>query len=381
VNDANDIATVLKGLGFTVDIVLNGTLDQMESSITRLKNRLSVSKAAYGFLYYAGHGVQSNGENYLIPVDANIQSETYLRQRAVSVQVMLDELNEAGNELNIVVLDACRDNPFGWSRSGNRGLSIVGRQPADSIIVYATSAGSTASDGNGKNGLFTSHLLNNLKTPNLEVNEMFRLTMGDVARASDGRQRPAIYSQFYETAFLGTKPATNTPVRPAPPPATELYKAGDLGPAGGYIFYDKGYFLDGWRYMEAAPSDASASVSWGILKAYEERTRTDIGSGRENTAYLLQSHTQLRESGKAAHIADGYSANGYTDWFLPSFEELRLMYLNLKTRGLGGFSNNFYWSSTDSRDGRNARSVNFSNGSSLNGDKTQFASVRAIRYF
>jgi len=73
--------------------------------------------------------------------------------RSVSVQAVLDELNAAGNELNIIVLDACRDNPFGWSRSGTRGLAIVSNQPADSIIVFATSAGSVASDGNGRNGL------------------------------------------------------------------------------------------------------------------------------------------------------------------------------------------------------------------------------------
>jgi uncharacterized caspase-like protein len=103
---------------------------------------------------------------------------------------MLDEINQAGNELNIVVLDACRDNPFSWSRSGTRGLQVVANQPADSIIVYATSAGATAADGTGRNGLFTSHLLNNLKNPGLEVTEIFRRTMGDVAQASNNAQCP-----------------------------------------------------------------------------------------------------------------------------------------------------------------------------------------------
>jgi len=216
VNDANDIAVALQGLGFTVDKVLNGTLDQMESAAIRLKNRLSASKNSYGFLFYAGHGVQSNGENYLIPVDANIQSESFLRQRAVSVQSMLDELNDAGNELNVVVLDACRDNPFSWRRSGSRGLQVVGNQPADSVIVFATSAGSTAADGTGRNGLFTSHLLNNLKTPDLEVTEVFRRTMGDVLRSSGNQQRPAVYNQFAGLAYLGSRPASNAPTQPTP---------------------------------------------------------------------------------------------------------------------------------------------------------------------
>jgi len=210
VNDANDVSAALQSLGFTVDKVLDANLDQMESSIMRLKNRLSASKNSYGFFFYAGHGVQSGGENYLIPVGASIPSENYLRDRAVSVQVMLAELNDAGNELNVVVLDACRDNPFSWRRSGSRGLTVVSNQPADSIIVYATSAGSTAADGTDRNGLFTSYLLNNLKTPGLEVKEVFNRTGADVARASNKAQIPAIYSQFFETAYLGSKPQATT---------------------------------------------------------------------------------------------------------------------------------------------------------------------------
>ena len=206
VNDANDIAAVLEHIGFTVDKVLNGSLEQMEDAATRLKNRLSETDNAYGFFFYAGHGVQSGSENYLIPVNANIPSENALRNRAMSVQQVLDDLNDAGNGLNVVVLDACRDNPFGWSRSGTRGLSIVTRQPADSIIVYATSAGQRASDGDGRNGLFTSQLINNLATPGLDVKEVFNRTGQDVASVSKNQQIPAIYSQFFGTAFLGETP-------------------------------------------------------------------------------------------------------------------------------------------------------------------------------
>ena len=112
VNDANDMASALQSLGFTVDKILDGNLDQIENAVIRLKNRLSVSKNSYGFFFYAGHGVQSNGVNYLIPVGVSIPSENFLRDRAVSVQALLRELNDAGNDLNVVVLDACRDNPF-----------------------------------------------------------------------------------------------------------------------------------------------------------------------------------------------------------------------------------------------------------------------------
>ena len=221
VNDANDISAALQRLGFIVDKVTDAGLEKMENAIQTFKNRLSVTQESYGFLFYAGHGVQAAGENYLIPVDANIQSEASLRLRTVSVQSMLDELNKAGNILNIVVLDACRDNPFGWARSGSRGLTTLANPPADSIIVYATSAGSVAGDGDGKNGLFTSHFLPNLETPGLEVNEVFRRTMGDVAQGSGNQQRPAVYNQFPGLAYLGSRPVENmqttTPVsQPVP---------------------------------------------------------------------------------------------------------------------------------------------------------------------
>ena len=106
VNDANDIANVLEDLGFTVDKVLNGSLNQMEEAVIRLKDRLSASGDSYGFFFYSGHGVQSVGENYLLPVDANIPGENFLHNRALSMQAVLDALNSAANTLNIVILDA-----------------------------------------------------------------------------------------------------------------------------------------------------------------------------------------------------------------------------------------------------------------------------------
>ena len=205
-NDANDMKTTLEVLGFTVDIVTDGSRAQMAESIARLKNKLSVSKNSYGFFFYAGHGLQHNGINYLIPARAEIPNANYLGDTSISVQTLLAELNDAGNDLNVIVLDACRDFPAAWSRSLNRGLTVVANQPADSIIVYATTAGSTASDGTGRNGLFTSHLLKNLRTPGLEITEIFRLTGADVSQSSNRQQIPAIYNQFFGRAYLGIQP-------------------------------------------------------------------------------------------------------------------------------------------------------------------------------
>ncbi|MCL2138787.1 MAG: caspase family protein, partial [Treponema sp.] len=223
-NDALDMSAALGELGFEVETLTNAGQEQMEDGITRFRDKLGREKNAYGFFFYAGHGVQSNGENYLIPVDADIPRETYLQQRAVWVQAVLDDLNTAGNSLNIVVLDACRDNPFSWSRStGNRGrgLVVINQQPADSIVVYATSAGQTAEDGEGRNGLFTGQLLKNIRTPGIEVNELFRRTGADVSEVSNRKQIPAIYNQFFGTAYLGGPPSgtvTAVPARPVNPP-------------------------------------------------------------------------------------------------------------------------------------------------------------------
>jgi formylglycine-generating enzyme required for sulfatase activity len=225
-NDARDVKAALEGLGFTVDLVLDGTLGQMEDAAVRLKNRLTGDRNAWGFFFYSGHGVQSDGQNYLIPVDAEIRSAAFLRQRAVSMQVVLDELNEAGNALNLVIFDACRDYPAGWTKSANKGLSVIGNQPADSIIVYATAAGATAADGTGRNSPFTAAFIKNLKTPGLEIREVFRRTHNDVREATRDQltpQRPAVYDSYGGLAYLGSKPApvAAAPAQPAPKPAPQ----------------------------------------------------------------------------------------------------------------------------------------------------------------
>ena len=218
VNDANDMETALRNLGFTVEKVLNGNLDEMETAVLNFKRKLGGMRHSYGFFFYAGHGVQSNGENYLIPVDAdNIRSETQLRSRAVSIQFVLDTLNEAGNELNMVVLDACRDNPFGWARSGSRGLSVISQTPSGTIVMYAAGAGQQASDGAGKrNGLFTGYLLNNLKVDGYSVFDVFDKTMANVINETNGKQHPELSLRFAgaSSAYLGSSPAKD----PAPAP-------------------------------------------------------------------------------------------------------------------------------------------------------------------
>ena len=201
-NDATDMAAALKNLGFDTDLLVDADLDSMEGAVVRLGNKLGSISGSTGFFYYAGHGVQSGGINYLIPSDARIPSESFLRTKALAAQEVLDTMQNSKNGLNIVVLDACRDNPFSWSRSGTRGLTVIGTQPTGSIIVYATSAGSVAQDGTGRNGVFTQELLKNLANPDLEIKEVFNRTGADVQSVTDGKQVPVVYNQFYDKVYL-----------------------------------------------------------------------------------------------------------------------------------------------------------------------------------
>jgi pentatricopeptide repeat protein len=213
-NDAADMAETLRGLGFTVALLTDGDLRSMEQSIVRFGNALASSPSAVGFFFYAGHGVQSNGINYLIPASADIPSEAFLNTKAVALQAVLDTLQQAGNRLNVVVLDSCRDNPFSWSRSGTRGLSVVSAQPPGSIIAYATSAGRVAADGTGRNGVFTGELLKNLKVPDVDIFDVFRQTGSQVKSVTKGAQIPAIYNQFFDKFYLAK--ALVEPPRSAP---------------------------------------------------------------------------------------------------------------------------------------------------------------------
>jgi hypothetical protein len=215
-NDAADMKTALESLGFTVESLVNGTRVQMQDAASRLKTRLRGSPGSYGFLFYAGHGVQSGGENFLIPVDADIPQEAYLPDRAVSLRALLRELENAGSALNVVVLDACRDNPFSWSRGGSRGLSVVHDAPTSSIIVYATKAGQIAEDGSGRNGLFTGRLLKNLPL-DVELKEVFNRTGLDVVRESGGRQKPAVYTEFFGHVYLSPNHRDTVDVLPPAP--------------------------------------------------------------------------------------------------------------------------------------------------------------------
>ena len=158
------------------------------------------------------------------------------------------------------------------------------------------------------------------------------------------------------------------------------YKIGDRGPAGGIVFYDKENNSDGWRYLEAAPVNLQIA-NWGDA-IIVSGTKDEIGSGKRNTELIIVELNRKREIGRAAQLCRAYTLNGYNDWFLPSKDELYLMYKNLKQKGLGGFGDYIYWSSTlDQTNNNYAWYQNFFDGDIQRNPKWISLYVRAIRAF
>jgi hypothetical protein len=213
-NDARDMAATLRALGFDVTHGINVNQRDMKRLIREFGQKLKTGGS--GLFYYAGHGVQSKGRNYLIPVDADIQSEAEVEDSGVDVSLVLNYMDDAQNGLNIVILDACRNNPFARSfRSAGSGLAQVDA-PTGTLIAYATSPGRVASDGTGQNGLYTSELLSQMRVTGIGVEEMFKRVRAGVQRQTSGQQVPwessSLVGDFYfaaPTLSASTKNANN----------------------------------------------------------------------------------------------------------------------------------------------------------------------------
>ncbi|MEZ5426360.1 MAG: SUMF1/EgtB/PvdO family nonheme iron enzyme [Pyrinomonadaceae bacterium] len=204
VNDATDMAAALDQLGFEVISGTDLNLREMIDKVREFGDKLRAN-GGVGLFYYAGHGVQVSGRNFLVPVDADIPREDEVAFYTLQLDLVLQKMATANNGLNIVILDACRNNPF--ARSWNRGADETGlaqvTAPTGTFIAYATSPGRTASDGTGRNGLYTSQLLKYIKQPGLKIEEAFKQVTIGVDRSSGGTQIPwtssSLRGEFYFT--------------------------------------------------------------------------------------------------------------------------------------------------------------------------------------
>jgi hypothetical protein len=191
VNDANLMEATLKDLGFDVIKQLNSGKESMLNSIREFSRKLSGYNVA--LFYYAGHGIQVDGINYLIPTNAKLENKDDCKWEAVAVNTVTDELKKNSANTNIVILDACRNNPYrAWVRGGEEGFRAI--SPINGTIVsFSTSEGATAADGEGANGLFTQELVKQMIIPQ-QIESVFKRTRKEVVERSKGMQTPTEWS-------------------------------------------------------------------------------------------------------------------------------------------------------------------------------------------
>jgi hypothetical protein len=214
VNDARAIAKSLADAGFRVIKKENTGQKEMQAALREFGDALK--QGGVGLFYYAGHGMQVKGRNFLIPVDAQIQREDEVAYNSVDAGQVLDKMEAANNRLNIVVLDACRNNPFARSfRSGGTGLAQMDA-PVGTLIAFATAPGSVASDGEGQNGLYTQHLLQSMQKPGIKIEDVFKHVRAAVRKDSGGKQIPWESTSLEgDFIFVPHPPVTVAAARPA----------------------------------------------------------------------------------------------------------------------------------------------------------------------
>lgn len=198
--DAALIAETLRHLNFSVTLLQDATKPTLERAIVEFGLALRrAGRKAVGLFYFAGHGVQEAGQNYLLPVDADIPDTAFLATAAVSAQVLVDELAKAPAAAKVVILDACRNNPIPHATRSTRdlrsGLAAIRDVPDGTLIVFSTAADSVAQDGRGANGPYATALATFLRTPNRLLHEVMFDVSRHVIEATDGLQRPALFVQ------------------------------------------------------------------------------------------------------------------------------------------------------------------------------------------
>lgn len=221
-NDATDVAATLQRLGFNLvggKAHLNLNKRQMLELIREFGSRIQDS--GVGLFYFAGHGVQVDKHNYLIPITDLLQYQEDAEYEAVDADAILRGMEYAENSVKILILDACRNNNLPKKkRSGANGLTEPARKPEGTLIAFSTADGQTASDNfEGRNGLFTQELLKYIETPNLPLDRVFRTIRNEVKRLSKNSQTPFLYQSLSEDVYLNATETVAAPLPPQPKPS------------------------------------------------------------------------------------------------------------------------------------------------------------------
>ena len=228
-NDAADIGAALERLDFAVTRIENADQVELRRGLQRFSLAASASEMAV--VFYAGHGIEVDKRNFLIPVDARLLSDADVEFEAVPMD-LLSRAVERAKGLRLIILDACRDNPFavamqraGATRSIGRGLASV-ELSGETLVAYAAKEGTVAADGEGRNSPYTTALLAHLEERGLEVGLMFRKVRDAVLATTGGRQEPFVYGSLSsEGAYLAALPEPEP--EPTPPPQTVTVQGGE----------------------------------------------------------------------------------------------------------------------------------------------------------
>jgi uncharacterized caspase-like protein len=272
VNDATDMAAALRGAGFEVLLKTDADTDAMKQAIREFGDTLR-TKGGIGLFYFAGHGVQLKGENFILPISKGIANEADLARNSVTASEAVDVMAAARNGLNIIVLDACRNNPL--NNAGTKGLSRIDSN-ARLFVSYSTSPGLVALDGTGRNSPYTKHLSRAIGERALTLEDTFKRTLKGVYQETRGQQTPWISSTFFgdflfhpKDAAAAVRPSAAPAVSQPSAPSSRFYNSGKGIPAVTGVYRAAGTNPSGSAYRGIAaitPEGDRVRVKWWIGK-------------------------------------------------------------------------------------------------------------------
>ena len=320
-NDADLIAEALEDVGFDVTKLLNADRPTMVTAVRNFASAIeSAGPDAVGLFFYAGHGAQSQGANYLIPLGAEVAGEDDLRLSAVSAAGVLDAMGRAGGALNVVILDACRNRPFPQTRSAGGGLAYM-RGPSGSLIAYSTAPGAVAVDGTGRHSPYATALAEAIRVPGGRIVDVFREVRVAVEKETRGRQTPwessSLTGDFFyfnppsedasgRRPVADQRPSRPRPARPRPPAVGEV--------AGGWMVAEGSAALTAG--IATARKQALLAASLQAIDASADRQAdADVGATRTFRVERIADAVAGRAQGfikQYAVLKEGPSADGQT---------------------------------------------------------------------
>ena len=291
VNDAEDITKALQASGF--DVIEKKDLDQNGMKRAIREFGMKIRDGGIALFYYAGHGLQVRGNNYLVPVDAEVHTEEEVEYETVDAGFVLAQMDSAKTSLNIVILDACRNNPFARSfRSASNGLAKMDA-PDGTLIAYATAPGSIASDGGaGRNGIYTRELLKVISIPDLSIEDVFKRVRISVHGATQGKQTPWESSSLMgDFSFRHSAAAIKKDQPVAGQPGSTQTADPVLVPSDPFVSPP----IDYERVFSQREVDSKAIILSRPKPAYTESARKDQVQGRVLVQVILDQSGTVRQ--------------------------------------------------------------------------------------